>query len=152
MRVVLTHNEDKENDFVNGMGAKIEEFDEKSGCMEVLTDTSKRLSFGKRTAQVEVDTSGDNSDDEDGVRQWTVSAYPVRVGYACTVYKVQGLTLDHVTIWLDKAGAKAAGYVALSRVRSDNDYLIAGKVTPVHFTPASGAPGRPFINYGNTST
>ena len=140
MRLFLTRNDDKENDFVNGMGATVEEFDEKTGCMEVLTDTGKRLSFGKRTAEFEVEIPGSDSEDDVKTRKFTVSAYPVRLGYACTIYKVQGMTLPHVTIWLDRSGAKAAGYVALSRVRSDDDYLIAGKVTPAHFTPACGLP------------
>ena len=138
MRVVLTHNHDKENDFVNGMGAVVDAFNEERGCMEVITDTGKRLSFGKRTSVVEVPIP-DADDDE--VKKWTVAAFPVRVGYASTVYKVQGMTLDHVTIWLDIAGARAAGYVALSRVKHDGDYLIAGKMSPAHFTPATGLPG-----------
>ena len=139
MRVVLTHNEDKENDFVNGMGATLDAYDAAAGCMEVITDTGKRLSFGKRTAVVEIPVGDDGE-----VRKWTASAYPVRVGYASTVYKVQGMTLDHVTIWLDRAGARAAGYVALSRVKADSDYLIAGRVTRAHFAPAAGIPGQRF--------
>ena len=42
----------------------------------------------------------------------------------------------HVTLWLDRPCCRAAGYVALSRVRCDEDYLVAGDVTPQHFIPA----------------
>ena len=63
--------------------------------------------------------------------------YPVRLGYATTLMKVQGATLDHVTIWLDKRNIEAAGYVALSRVRRDADWRFVGKLDVHHFTPAT---------------
>ena len=43
---------------------------------------------------------------------------------------------DHITMWLDKPGCRAAGYVMLSRVSFDGDYLIAGPVCRNSFTPA----------------
>ena len=39
-------------------------------------------------------------------------------------------------MWLDKPGCRAAGYVMLSRVSFDGDYLIAGRVCRNSFTPA----------------
>ena len=41
-------------------------------------------------------------------------------------------------------GCKAAGYVAMARVRHDRDYLIAGRVTPHHFVPAMYSSPRSF--------
>eukprot|EP00972_Heterocapsa_arctica_P019933 2940484-Heterocapsa_arctica.AAC.1 len=41
--------------------------------------------------------------------------FPMRLGYASTLHKVQGATLKHVTIWLDVPNMSAAAYVALSR-------------------------------------
>ena len=43
---------------------------------------------------------------------------------------------EHITMWLDKPGCRAAGYVMLSRVASNGDYLIAGPVCRASFTPA----------------
>ena len=65
-----------------------------------------------------------------------MASFPVRLGYASTVPKVQGMTLPHVTLWLDHPGCRAAAYVAMSRVQKDEDYLIAGLVSPKHFVPA----------------
>ena len=62
--------------------------------------------------------------------------YPIRVGYAGTIYKFQGAELSHITVWLDRKFSRAAGYVALSRVVTDEDYLIGGEVTTDHFLPA----------------
>ena len=48
---------------------------------------------------------------------------------------MQGAELEHVTIYLDVEGQKAAAYVALIRVRGDGDYLFGGKLTRRHFVP-----------------
>ena len=122
MRIFLTRNLNKEDDFVNGMGAKVLAYDPHSRALEVRTDSGNRVAVYPYTENV--DKCG------------RVTCYPVRLGYASTVQKVQGATLDHVTIFLDRPGCKAAAYVALSRVKTDDDYLIAGKITPRHFVPA----------------
>ena len=122
MRVYLTQNVNKENDFVNGMAGTVLDYDARSRCLEVLTRTKQRLAVHMVTKEL-----------DDGRK---VTCFPVRLGYACTVPKVQGMTLPHITLWLDKAGCKAAAYVAMSRVQRDEEYLIAGKVCPAHFVPA----------------
>ena len=43
MRVVLTLNLNKRQDFVNGMTATVQAYDDKSGCLEVVIKTGKRL-------------------------------------------------------------------------------------------------------------
>ena len=63
------------------------------------------------------------------------SFFPIRLGYASTIYKMQGAELPHVTIYLDIPGQPAAAYVAMSRVKTDADYLFAGHYTKKHFVP-----------------
>jgi ATP-dependent exoDNAse (exonuclease V) alpha subunit len=122
LRVYLTKNMSKKDDFVNGMAGTVEAYDEQSKCLDVVTRTGKRLAVHLYTEQIP--------------GQGEVSYFPVRLGYACTVQKVQGSTLPHITIWLDVPGCRAAAYVAMSRVKYDKDYLIAGPVCPRHFVPA----------------
>ena len=123
MRIFLTKNLDKENDFVNGMSATIEDYDESSKCLQVLTRTQQRLAVHMVCNEL-----------DDGRK---VACFPVRTGYASTIPKVQGMTLPHITIWLDSICCRAAAYVAMSRVKTDQDYLIAGgPLTPKHFVPA----------------
>jgi ATP-dependent exoDNAse (exonuclease V) alpha subunit len=122
LRIFLTKNLSKRDDFVNGMAADVEDYDDDSKCLLVLTRTGKRLAVYPYTENVE--------------GHGNVTYFPVRVGYACTVQKVQGSTLPHIIIWLDKAGCRAAAYVAMARVQHDKDYLIAGPVCPFHFVPA----------------
>jgi hypothetical protein len=52
------------------------------------------------------------------------------------LHKVQGATLDHITLWLDVANMPAAGYVALSRVEYDANWRFVGDPSVHHFTPA----------------
>ncbi|CAE7569282.1 PIF1 [Symbiodinium sp. CCMP2592] len=122
LKLHLTRNLDKPGDFVNGMAAVVQSFHRPSGCLRVLTQTGKHLAVYPVTEFVE----------DCG----TVTAYPIRAGYACTIHKLQGAELPHVTVWLDVKHMRAAGYVAISRVRTDDAYLLASLLTPEHFTPA----------------
>ena len=123
-RVTLTRNLDKPSDFVNGMSATVLGIKGKS--VVVQTKTRRVLTVFPYT------------DEEVEDPAWRRTFLPMRLGYAATLQKLQGATLDHATIWLDVANIEAAGYVALSRVRKDADWRFIGHVTPHHFTPASG--------------
>ena len=107
---------------MNGMAATVVEYHEGCKCLLVKTRLGQQLAVHMVCNEL-----------EDGRR---VSCFPVRLGYACTIPKVQGMTLPHVTIWLDCIYCRAAAYVAMARVATDDDYLIAGAVTPKHFVPA----------------
>ena len=107
---------------MNGMAAVIDAYDPRTQCLTVVTKLGTTLAVQKCTEELP------------GHRR--VTSFPVRVGYASTIPKIQGTTLKHVTVWLDRPWCKAAGYVALSRVEHDGDYVLAGKLTPEHFVPA----------------
>jgi hypothetical protein len=57
-----------------------------------------------------------------------ITYFPLRLGYATTVHKSQGLTLDHVQIDCrdDFFGAPNMAYVALSRCRRPEGLRIVG--------------------------
>jgi hypothetical protein len=121
LRLHLTRNLDKKGDFVNGMGCVVKGWDEVHRCLEVQTDTGKDVAVYQYT-------------DPDPAAQ-NASFFPIRLGYASTIYKMQGAELEHITIYLDVPGQRAAAYVALSRVKRDEDYLFGGKYTRNHFVP-----------------
>ena len=116
MRIVLTKNLHKDVGYVNGMSAEVLDIDRNA----VVVRTAQRRIFS-----VYLWTSEEH---------WTF--YPFRLGYASTLHKVQGATLEHITLWLDFANAPAAAYVALSRVQYDANWRYVGNPGVHHFTPA----------------
>ena len=123
-KVMLTRNVDKSRDFVNGMTATV------IGC--------RRNSVVVQTKTNRILTVFPYTEEEGCPEQCGPASLPLRLGYATTLQKIQGATLEHATIWLDVANIEAAGYVALSRVRADKHWRFMGHLTPHHFTPASG--------------
>jgi ATP-dependent exoDNAse (exonuclease V) alpha subunit len=121
LRLHLTKNLDKAGDFVNGMECTVQGWDAGSRCLRVETVTGKTLAVFQYTDP--------NPDAQNA------SYFPIRLGYASTIYKMQGAELEHVTIWLDVPGQRAAAYVAMSRVKADGDYLFGGHYTKKHFVP-----------------
>ena len=117
LRLYITRNVNKQNDFVNGMGCQVEEMD--TYGVLVRTDTGKRILVHPMTDPTS-----------------RLTYYPLRLGYATTLHKVQGATLENITIWLDKPWWPAAAYVALSRVQYDASWRFVGDMKPEHFVPA----------------
>ena len=116
-RLTITKNINKDCDYVNGMGVVV--LGAHKAGVRVRTDTGYILVIFPWT-------------DEDG----TVFL-PIRSGYAHTLMKMQGATLQHLTIYLDAANVEAAGYVALSRVQYDASWQFVGDPTVHHFVPST---------------
>ncbi|WP_422022100.1 hypothetical protein [Pyruvatibacter mobilis] len=76
LRVRLTKNVNKKEDYVNGMAATIESYNPRSGGIVVDTETGQTLCIYPIT--------------NDDVPRGRVTYYPLRPGYADTVQKVPG--------------------------------------------------------------
>ena len=64
--------------------------------------------------------------DENGKTKASVSQLPLKLAWAITVHKSQGMTLDAAEIDLGRAFDRGMGYVALSRVRKLENITLIG--------------------------
>lgn len=101
--------------FVNGTLGTVIEFERGTGMPIVETRQGGTVTAEPMEWQVE----------EQGTVRASVAQVPLRLAYAMTVHKSQGLSMDAAVIDLSRAFEYGQGYVALSRVRRlDGVYLL----------------------------
>ena len=112
---------DSEGRWVNGtLGTVIECLDKKKKCIKVKINSKTHRVEREEWNKVKFTYD----DDSDEVLEEVVSSFkqfPIKLGWAVTIHKSQGLTLDSCSVDLG-TGAFATGqaYVALSRCRNLN--------------------------------
>lgn len=104
---VICIKNDMERRYVNGSMGVVVDF-EKDGSPIVELATRRRIAMKADTWRIE----------EDGKVKAEISQIPLRLAWAITVHKSQGMTLDRAQIDLSRAFASGQGYVALSRLKS----------------------------------
>ncbi len=108
---------DPSKKFANGTQGTVVGFDKESGLPKVKLDRNGRsLQVDKYTWQ---QLDGEKSRAE-------VAQLPLRLAWAITIHKSQGMSLDTAEIDLSKAFAPGMGYVALSRLRHIDGLYLRG--------------------------
>lgn len=101
--------------YVNGTLGKVVDFD--GGRYPIVETAGKeRISAMPESWKIE----------EDGITRAEISQIPLRLAWAITVHKSQGMSLDAAEIDLSRTFEYGMGYVALSRVRSLKGLKLAG--------------------------
>ncbi|MCX7126023.1 MAG: AAA family ATPase [Gammaproteobacteria bacterium] len=94
--------------YVNGTRCVVVGFDKKEGWPIVQTYTKEII----------IARPEEWKDEDNGAVRATIMQVPLRLAWAITIHKSQGMTLDAAEIDLGDAFEPGMGYVALSRVRS----------------------------------
>lgn len=105
-RVMFTKNH-PEGMYVNGTLGVVKEFDS-FGSPVVVTNSGMEISVAPQSWKIE----------EEGKVKAEINQLPLRLAWAITVHKSQGMSLDAMEVDLSKSFVKGMGYVALSRVRT----------------------------------
>jgi uncharacterized protein YpbB len=105
-----------EQGYVNGSRGKIIGFQEENGEPIIELYNGKKVVLGKEVWAIE----------EDGKIKASISQIPLRLAWAITIHKSQGMSLDCAEIDLTRSFSYGMGYVALSRVRTLSGISLVG--------------------------
>jgi len=101
--------------YVNGSRGTVVEFKDGQPVVRIHS-TGRKVTVEKNSWALE----------EDGREKARVTQYPLRLAWAITIHKSQGMSLDSAEIDLSRAFTPGMGYVALSRVRSLEGIYLKG--------------------------
>ena len=113
--VMCTKNNPKER-FVNGTLGVVEEFDSYSNNPIIKTKNGRKIEISPMDWTVE----------ENGKIKAKITQIPLRLAWAITVHKSQGMSMDAAVMDLSSVFEFGQGYVALSRVRRLSGLYLLG--------------------------
>ena len=117
-----------ESRYFNGKLAEVVELDDKN--ISVIIDGDDDIYKLKKETW---DQKRYSLDEDKSVKEEVLGSfkqYPIRLAWAVTIHKSQGLTFDRLIIDAGKSFASGQVYVALSRCRTLEGIVLKSKITP----------------------
>lgn len=122
-RVMFISNHPK-HDYYNGLCGYVHQLT--ADNIVVKTDDGRLVTVEKKTWEFKKYIFNEETKVIDSITTGTFTQYPLKLGWAFTVHKSQGLTFERVAINAYKAFAEGQVYVAISRCKSlEGLYLTA---------------------------
>jgi hypothetical protein len=114
--VVMCTKNNPTKGFVNGTIGEVISFEKSTDYPIIQTKSGEEITIEPMEWQIE----------EDGKVRASISQIPLRLAWAITIHKSQGLSLDAAMMDLRSIFEYGQGYVALSRVRTLSGIYLAG--------------------------
>ena len=115
--VVIFIKNNTEEGYVNGTTGTVQSFSPIDNMPIVITTDGRKIKLEPEDWSLENDS---------GKVTATVSQVPLRLAWAITIHKSQGMTLDAAEIDLSKTFETGQGYVALSRIKNIEGLRLMG--------------------------
>lgn len=122
-RVILLNN-DPNWKWVNGSTGIVVHITDK--YIEVILDRNKSL--------VRVERVEETIEDPDGLVLASITQFPMMLGWASTIHKAQGSTIDKIGINLNGHFETGQTYVSLSRCTNPDGIYVCGKLKNIKFS------------------
>jgi len=117
------------SDFFNGKMARVKTIDEDGICV-IMADSEREYLLKRETWENKKYVIDEQTKELTEEVVGTFEQFPVKLAWAVTVHKSQGLTFDKAIIDVGQAFAPGQVYVALSRLRSLDGLALRTRIQP----------------------